>query len=121
MFEIAKTFRFAAAHHLPQLPEGHKCRNVHGHNYTVEVRIASEDLDLYGFVVDYGDLAPVRTYLDSTFDHRDLNAVMPVAPTAELLAVHIHAHIMATLPLPADTTVAVRVSETPDTWAEYRA
>ena len=121
MFEIAKTFRFAAAHHLPQLPDGHKCRRVHGHNYTVEVRIACPNLDLYGFVIDYGDLAVVREYLDSTFDHRDLNAVLPVQATAELLAAHIYSHAWTLLALPEGATLAVRVSETPDTWAEYRA
>ncbi len=30
-------FGFSAAQALPQLPEGHPCRNLHGHHYVVEV------------------------------------------------------------------------------------
>ncbi len=34
------SFRFEAAHSLPETPEGHKCRRLHGHSY--EVQIARE-------------------------------------------------------------------------------
>src|SRR5690606_30399132 len=34
---IGRTYRFESAHHLPHLPEGHKCKNLHGHNYRMEV------------------------------------------------------------------------------------
>lgn len=30
-------FSFSAAQSLPQLPEGHPCREVHGHTYTLEI------------------------------------------------------------------------------------
>ena len=29
--EIWKEFTFEAAHLLPNVPEGHKCRRLHGH------------------------------------------------------------------------------------------
>lgn len=35
MYRIGKRFMFEAAHHLPDLPEGHKCARLHGHSYTV--------------------------------------------------------------------------------------
>ncbi|HEV7426648.1 MAG TPA: 6-carboxytetrahydropterin synthase, partial [Thermoanaerobaculia bacterium] len=28
--ELVKDFRFEAAHFLPHVPEGHKCRRMHG-------------------------------------------------------------------------------------------
>lgn len=34
---ICRTYRFEAAHHLPMLPETHKCHRLHGHNYKVEM------------------------------------------------------------------------------------
>ncbi|MEM1009583.1 MAG: 6-carboxytetrahydropterin synthase, partial [Myxococcota bacterium] len=32
IMEIYKEFTFEAAHHLPFVPEGHKCRRLHGHS-----------------------------------------------------------------------------------------
>ena len=36
---IVREIRFEAAHFLPRTPEGHKCRNLHGHSYAVEVHV----------------------------------------------------------------------------------
>lgn len=36
-------FRFEAAQSLPQLPEGHPCRRIHGHSYQVEVGASGLD------------------------------------------------------------------------------
>jgi 6-pyruvoyltetrahydropterin/6-carboxytetrahydropterin synthase len=65
-YTIAKQFSFAASHHLDRLPPGHKCGRVHGHTYTVQVLLASEDLDEAGFVTDYADLDPLRHYWPGT-------------------------------------------------------
>ena len=43
--KIAATFGFEAAHRLPNLPDGHKCKNLHGHNYRLEVAIEGGELD----------------------------------------------------------------------------
>lgn len=92
-WKICKKFSFDAAHKLNGLPPGHKCGNLHGHTYTVEVEFSSEDLDEYGFVVDFGDLAPIKQLIDGAFDHRCLNDVVPEGynPTAENLASMIYA------------------------------
>lgn len=55
-------FGFEAAQSLPRLPEGHPCRNLHGHSYRME--IASADLDCLG---------PHLLVLYETLDHRYLN------------------------------------------------
>jgi 6-pyruvoyltetrahydropterin/6-carboxytetrahydropterin synthase len=52
---IGRTYRFESAHHLPNLPDGHKCKNLHGHNYRIEV-ILSGALDSRGFVKDFADI-----------------------------------------------------------------
>ena len=75
-WRISKTFGFAAAHHLPALPEGHKCRRPHGHNYTVTLVLAATRLDDREMVLDYGELAPVRAWIGKTLDHRDLNSLL---------------------------------------------
>lgn len=125
MFTISKRFTFDAAHQLSHLhnpewpaddPRQHKCSRKHGHTYTVEVILQAEDLDPNGFVVDYGELAPLKEHIDQAFDHRDLNTVLPFFTTAENLARYFYAWCKGHWP----ATAAVRVSETPGTWAEYR-
>jgi 6-pyruvoyltetrahydropterin/6-carboxytetrahydropterin synthase len=111
---ISKQFDFAAAHHLNGLPADHKCARVHGHNYLVQVQVYG-DLDAVGFVVDYGDLSFLGDYLRDRLDHRDLNQVLTVNPTAENLA----AHLLDLVRSHIDTLyeVTVGVSETPKVWA----
>jgi 6-pyruvoyltetrahydropterin/6-carboxytetrahydropterin synthase len=117
-FTIAKRFSFAAAHHLHGLPAGHKCARVHGHTYAVEVRMAASDLDEAGFVADYGELDPLKGYLDAELDHRDLNEVLPVQPSCENIARYLYRWCQGNLKH-GHLVTAVRVSESPATWAEY--
>jgi 6-pyruvoyl-tetrahydropterin synthase len=49
---ISKTFDFDAAHHLPFVSEGHKCRRMHGHTYRVEL-VCEGTLDERGMICDY--------------------------------------------------------------------
>jgi 6-pyruvoyltetrahydropterin/6-carboxytetrahydropterin synthase len=121
VYRIAKQFTVEAAHRLGGLPEGHKCARRHGHSYRVEVILAATVLRGPGFVVDFADLGPLKRHLEATLDHRDLNEVMAVEPTSENLARGLFEWCAAELGVPAGVSVeAVRVSETPATWAEYR-
>jgi 6-pyruvoyltetrahydropterin/6-carboxytetrahydropterin synthase len=121
MFTIAKRFSFSASHTLTEVPEDHKCRRLHGHNYEVEIVCAAPDLDRRSMVADYFDLDPVKRFLDDTVDHRHLNDVLDGEPTAERLAWWLFEAAKTVLPVEvAGRVVAVRVHETPRTWAEYR-
>jgi 6-pyruvoyltetrahydropterin/6-carboxytetrahydropterin synthase len=121
VFLIAKRFRFSASHSLYGLPETHPCSRLHGHNYEVELVLGSEQLDEAGFVVDYRQLAPFADYLNAYLDHRHLNQVLSVQPSAELIAQKLYDWCRSSMPGSiGGHVVAVRVSETPNTWAEYR-
>jgi hypothetical protein len=37
---LVHEFRFEAAHLLPHVPDGHKCRRLHGHSFKVELAVA---------------------------------------------------------------------------------
>ena len=37
--EIFKEFTIEAAHHLPNVPTGHKCGRLHGHSFRIEVHV----------------------------------------------------------------------------------
>src|SRR5918998_2936129 len=99
MFTIAKRFSFSASHVLTAVPEDHKCRRLHGHNYEVEVVCGTDELDQRGMVVDYYDLDPVRRFIDATVDHRHLNDVLDGEPTAERLAWWLYESLKAELPV----------------------
>jgi 6-pyruvoyltetrahydropterin/6-carboxytetrahydropterin synthase len=119
-FLIGKSFRFEAAHQLPGLGADHKCSRLHGHSYHVEVVLASDELAEPGFVTDFGDLAPFGRFLADTLDHRLLNEVLPCEPTSELLAWYLADWFATNVePMIPGRLVAVRVSETPSSWATF--
>lgn len=86
MLKIYKDFMFDAAHLLPQVEEGHKCKRLHGHTYRLRVW-CSGPVNEFGWVIDYADIAAaVHPVLDA-LDHRLLNAVPGLEnPTTENLA-----------------------------------
>lgn len=124
MYRIQKDFAFSASHQLEGLATGHQCGRLHGHNYIVRVQLRSRQLDDHGFVVDYGELAPVKRWIDDNMDHRHLNDSMkPFLLGANTTAENM-AHVMAVvvtdlLHLPDHVQVAVGISETPKTWSWY--
>ena len=115
MYRIAKQFTFSASHALSHLSAAHPCHNVHGHNYVVEVELSGA-LDERDMVLDYHELQPLKAYLDQELDHEHLNNVLSFPPTAENLARHLFEWCKERW----SQASAVRVSETPKTWAEYR-
>lgn len=114
---IAKRFNFDAAHQLPKVPEGHKCRRMHGHTYCVEV-VLSGPVGDDGMLVDYQDISDAWAPLFDALDHRTLNQVAGLEnPTTEVLAHWILARLRRSLPM----VEAVRVHESSTTWAEATA
>lgn len=116
---IAKEFSFDAAHSLPN-SDG-PCKRLHGHTYhvTVVARGQTQPLDgraEEGMVVDYARIkAAFKQRIETRCDHQYLNETVPVArTTAELLATWMLGELRQDLP----QVVAVRVSETPSSWAE---
>ncbi|RCK51726.1 6-pyruvoyl tetrahydrobiopterin synthase [Thalassospira profundimaris] len=117
MFRITKQFAFSASHVLGGLEADHPCARLHGHNYIVEIELQSSSLDHRGFVRDYRELGPLKRLIDDEFDHRHLNDVLGHDHvTAENLAKFFCDWARDRWP----EVSAVRVSETPKTWAEYR-
>jgi 6-pyruvoyltetrahydropterin/6-carboxytetrahydropterin synthase len=117
MYTITKEFNFSASHQLVGLPDGHPCARLHGHNYAVQVELQATELNPVGFVRDYRELALFKSYLENEVDHRHLNDLFGDAfVTAERLAHRFYTWCKDRWP----EVSAVKVSETPKTWAEYR-
>jgi 6-pyruvoyltetrahydropterin/6-carboxytetrahydropterin synthase len=117
MYAIGKKFAFSASHIIGDLPPDHPCGRLHGHNYEVEVVLQSITLDSVGFVRDYRELSELKIFLDENVDHQHLNDVLGHdRTTAEVISKWLYDWCAARWP----ETIAVRVRETPRTWAEYR-
>jgi 6-pyruvoyltetrahydropterin/6-carboxytetrahydropterin synthase len=107
---IGRTFRFESAHFLPKVPDGHRCKNLHGHNYRIEV-VVSGEVDGRGFVKDFGELDADMAPLLAKVDHKLLNEVAGLEnPTAEIIARWFLDQIAG--------ATRVKVWENDDCWAE---
>ena len=85
--EIWKEFSFDAAHLLPNVPEGHKCRRLHGHTYTVRIYVRGEPDENVGWIIDFGDIKEAFDPIRERLDHYYLNEIEGLEnPTAEMLA-----------------------------------
>ncbi len=115
--KIAKTYRFEAAHFLPNVHDEHKCKRMHGHSYAVQVELTGDVHPHYGWIEDFGDLSKVmKPIIDGELDHRLLNEIPGLEnPTAELIARWIWNRVKPLLP----SLSKIRVSETESSYCEY--
>jgi len=134
MFQLTQSFEFAAAHRLscPGISDAEnarlfgKCSNPHGHghNYVLEVTVASSIDDRTGWVVELAQLdRTVRERVIAPFDHKNLNVECAdfarLNPTVENIARVIFDRLKDAVG-PA-RLARVRVWETPKTYAECSA
>ena len=84
------------------------CADLHGHNASVDIKLASESLDERGMVMDFSDIkSVVKKWIDENLDHTMLlgvgDPIIPILehagekfyvmeknPTAENIAEHIY-------------------------------
>ena len=100
MVELVKDFRFEAAHYLPNVPEGHKCRRMHGHSFRGEVAVRGELDPKTGWVMDFADIKREVDPIVHRLDHYVLNEIEGLEnPTSEVLAMWIWERLAPKLPL----------------------
>ncbi|OYX72849.1 MAG: 6-carboxytetrahydropterin synthase QueD [Rhizobiales bacterium 32-66-11] len=115
--KITQAFTFEAAHRLPNVPQTHRCFRMHGHSYRVELVLDGPVDPHTGFVVDFFDVEAAFAPLLKRLDHYCLNDIEGLEnPTAEHIALWIWQRAKPALP----ALFAVKVFETPMSWAEYQ-
>lgn len=113
---LVRTYRFEAAHFLPNVVAGHKCARMHGHSYQVDITIEGDIGETTGWVMDFSDMDEHVMPLVKRLDHFCLNDIEGLTnPTSELLAVWFWTRLQATLPI-----VEIAVSETQNSRCVYR-
>ena len=54
--EIFRIFSIEAARSLPNLPDKHPCKNIHGHSFKIIITIEGDIDKKTGFVMDFNDI-----------------------------------------------------------------
>jgi len=97
--DLFKVFTIESAHFLPQVPEDHKCRRLHGHSFQIEVHVSGPVDEAAGWVMDFADIKRAFEPLYARLDHRLLNEIEGLDnPTSENLARWIWQHLKPGLP-----------------------
>ncbi len=109
MFELKVLEKIDSAHFLPN--HCGKCKNLHGHNWKIEVVICSSKLDDNGFVIDFTEIKNIINELD----HKLLNDYVQI-PTAENLAKYLYEKIIKEVPA---TKCKVTIWETENNSVSY--
>lgn len=76
---------FDSAHFLPNVPDGHKCKRMHGHTYRIRLEVAGLVGAQSGWVMDYTEVKNQWALVKEQLDHRCLNDFV-LNPTCELIA-----------------------------------
>ena len=82
MYTVIKRLEISAAHSLSLTYES-KCSNLHGHNWIVTAYCRAKELDENGMVTDFSH---IKQNIQGQLDHKNLNEVLPLNPTAENIA-----------------------------------
>jgi len=115
MYEVVVEQHFEAAHFL----RGYKgkCENIHGHRYSVVVRIRSSVLNEIGLAYDFTDVKRYLREILARYDHASLNDIEPfdkINPSAENIASAIYHQLKTRLPAGPARLAAVEVWENPE-------
>jgi 6-pyruvoyltetrahydropterin/6-carboxytetrahydropterin synthase len=120
-YEISVEKTFEAAHYLRDYKG--KCENMHGHRYTVVVKVSAAKLNDIGLAYDFTDLKAHLGKILERYDHTCLNDVPPfdkINPSAENLAATIYKELKEKLAKEPVTLVSVGAWENPNQGVEYR-
>jgi 6-pyruvoyltetrahydropterin/6-carboxytetrahydropterin synthase len=96
---LSKDFEFDAAQALPQFPEGHKCRALHGHSFKVTISVRGQVDEATGLLYDHAVISDVMKPIIKQLDHVYLNDVVGLEnPTIENMSRWIWEKVKPNLP-----------------------
>jgi 6-pyruvoyltetrahydropterin/6-carboxytetrahydropterin synthase len=114
--KIFKQFTFDSAHFLPHVPDGHKCKEIHGHTYRLTIFVEGDLEKTLEWVMDFAEMKGVIDPVVKSIDHKLLNNISGLEnPTCEIIAVWLWNKIKPSLPL----MTKIELHETPTSGAVY--
>jgi 6-pyruvoyltetrahydropterin/6-carboxytetrahydropterin synthase len=120
MYEIIVEQYFEAAHFLRGY-QG-KCENVHGHRYTIRVRLKAAQLNEIGLVYDFTDMKRHLKDILGKLDHHLLNDIPPfdrINPSVENISSTIYNELKIRLVKEPVVISAVEAWENPQQGIVY--
>lgn len=82
MYKIKKRLEVSGAHKLTLNYES-KCTQLHGHNWLIDIYLRSDKLNPDGMVMDFTN---IKRDIQDVLDHKYINDVIQMNPTAENIA-----------------------------------
>ncbi|MDX6767117.1 MAG: 6-carboxytetrahydropterin synthase [Candidatus Methylacidiphilales bacterium] len=114
---LTREFGFDAAQSLTIFPEGHKCRQLHGHSFTLQVSAEGEVDPATGLLFDHARIKEAAQPFVDELDHRYLNEIPGLEnPTIEVMCKWFWDRIKPRLPELSE----IMILETPRAWCRYR-
>ena len=114
---LTKDFFFEAAQAITSFPEGHKCRQLHGHSFTVSVSVTGTVDPVTGILYDHACISQAMDPLIDQLDHRYLNDIEGLEnPTIEMIAKWLWDRLAPALPELSE----IVIHETPRARCSYR-
>ncbi len=97
---IFKDFNFDSAHFLPNVPDEHKCKQIHGHTYRMTVYFEGDLDEQFGWVIDFAEIKNEVNPIIKSIDHKLLNDIEGLEnPTCEVIAIWLWNKIKQRIPL----------------------
>jgi len=113
---IFKKFTFDSAHALPNVPDGHKCKEVHGHTYKLTLFIEGDLIDHLDWVMDFAVVKKTVDPIIDIVDHKYLNDIEGLEnPTCEKIAIWLWNKIKVGIP----ALKRIELNETPTSGVIY--
>ena len=113
---LFKQFTFDSAHFLPNVPDGHKCKEIHGHTYHLKVWIEGDLEPHYEWVMDFAVLKKAVEPVIKSIDHKLMNNLPGLEnPTCERIAIWLWDKIKPQIP----QLKRVELNETPTSGVIY--
>lgn len=121
-YEVGLSQTVRAFHVMPGVPgpEG----QLHDHDYRIEAVVSREQLDEQGMVCDLSVLEAEMADMIKRVDGRNLDEIRPAgqqAVTVEVFARWVHDTLAPKISGDGDSTLAVRVWESPQAFGGYRS
>lgn len=119
MYRLMIFTHFAAAHNLMHYQGD--CENLHGHNWKVEVTVATQELDKAGLGIDFKILKKETNRILDLLDHKylnDLSFFKELSPSSENIARFVFEQLVDIFPKPV-IVESVRIWESDHACATY--
>ena len=120
MYHLTILTHFAAAHNL--LNYQGDCENLHGHNWKVEVTVATEELDSAGLGIDFKIIKKHTKEIMNYLDHKylnDLDAFKGISPSSEHISRFIYDRLIDSLAEYDVSLEKITVWESDNAYATY--